>query len=247
MEPAPSAHAARREAIFAGAYFAALLAYLFYHPESEMEHWLSLVLVPLVRLWLVRGRRGIRDLLGSLGLERGRLLKGLAWPIGLGLLLQGVQFLNASNREALAEIFARPYGWIFPLVALPLLMITVGPTEEVFFRGILQRRFTDAAEIAEGAGGRSAWRAHAWGIGLATLAFVLYHVPYAYLNPHWPSAGNLPHAFWLATVNGTLGGVILGLVYVKSGRNLMSVILLHAMVDWVPGTIMVSQVKFGGG
>jgi membrane protease YdiL (CAAX protease family) len=44
-----------------------------------------------------------------------------------------------------------------------------------------------------------------------------------------------------------MGGVILGLVYVKSGRNLMSVILLHAMVDWVPGTIMVSQVKFGGG
>ena len=80
-----------------------------------------------------------------------------------------------------------------------------------------------------------------------TLAFVLYHVPYAYPNPHWPSAGNLPHAFWLATVNGTMGGVILGLVYVKSGRNLMSVILLHAMVDWVPGTIMVSQVKFGGG
>jgi membrane protease YdiL (CAAX protease family) len=247
VESGPSAHTARREAIFAGAYFSVLLAYLFYHPESEMEHWLSLVLIPLVGLWLARGRRGIRDLLGSLGLERGRLLKGLAWPIGLGLLLQGVQFLNASNREALAEIFSRPYGWIFPLVALPLLMITVGPTEEVFFRGILQRRFTDAAEIATGAGSRPAWRAHAWGIGLATLAFVLYHVPYAYLNPHWPSAGNLPHAFWLATVNGTMGGVILGLVYVKSGRNLMSVILLHAMVDWVPGTIMVSQVKFGGG
>jgi membrane protease YdiL (CAAX protease family) len=244
VETGPIPDTARREAIFAAAYFAVLLAYLFYHPESEMEHWLSLVLVPLVGLWIVRGGGGVRDLLGSLGLERGRLLKGLAWPIGLGLLLQGVQFLNESNRAALAEILARPYGWIFPLVALPLLMLTVGPTEEVFFRGILQRRFTDAAATGTGPGtgtaGRSAWRAHAWGIGLATLAFILYHVPYAYLNPHWPSAGNLPHAFWLATVNGTLGGVILGLVYVKSGRNLMAVILLHAMVDWVPGTIMVS-------
>lgn len=240
MESGHPPDTARREAIFAGAYFAVLLAYLFYHPESEMEHWLSLVLVPLFGLWIARGRRGIRDLLGSLGLERGRIWKGLAWPIGLGLLLQGVQFLNPGNREALAEILTRPYGWIFPLVALPLLMVTVGPTEEVFFRGILQRRFTDVA-------GEDGWRAYAWGIGLATLAFVLYHVPYAYLNPHWPSAGDLPHAFWLATVNGTLGGVILGLVYVKSGRNLMAVILLHAMVDWVPGTIMVSQVKFGGG
>ena len=79
------------------------------------------------------------------------------------------------------------------------------------------------------------------------MAFVLYHVPYAYLNPNWPSAGNLLHAFGLATVNGALGGIVLGLVYVRSGRNLVAVILLHALVNWVPGTLMVSQVKFGGG
>jgi membrane protease YdiL (CAAX protease family) len=240
VEPGSIPARRRREAIFAGAYFAALLVYLFFHPESELEHWLSLVLIPLVGLWLVRGRSGLGALVASLGLERGRLLRGLAWPVGLGLLIQGVQFLNASNRVAVAEVLARPYGWVFPLVALPLLMMTVGPTEEVFFRGILQRRFTDAS-TAEG------WRADAWGIALATLAFILYHVPYAYLNPHWPSAGNLLHAFQLATVNGALGGIVLGLVYVKSGRNLLAVILLHAMVDWVPGTIMVSQVKFGGG
>ncbi|HSG49758.1 MAG TPA: CPBP family intramembrane glutamic endopeptidase [Longimicrobiales bacterium] len=231
---------ARREATFAGVYFALLLAYLFFHPESELEHWLSLVLIPLAGLWFVRGRPGLGALLASLGLERGRLLKGLGWPIALGLVLQGVQFLNPGNRAAVAEILVRPYGWIFPLVALPLLMVTVGPTEEVFFRGILQRRFSDAAP----GGG---WRADAWGIGLATVAFVLYHVPYAYLNPHWPSAGNLLHAVQLATVNGAMGGIVLGLVYVKSGRNLLAVILLHAMVDWVPGTILVSQVKFGGG
>ena len=120
------------------------------------------------------------------------------------------------------------------------MMITVATTEEVFFRGILQRRFSDATGLGE-------MRAQAWGIGLATLAFILYHVPYAYLNPHWPSAGNLTHAVQLATINGGLGGIVLGLVYVKSGRNLLAVILLHAMVDWVPGTLMVSRVRFGGG
>jgi membrane protease YdiL (CAAX protease family) len=230
----------RPEAFFAAIYFAALLVYLFIHPESELEHWVSLVLVPLLGLWVVGGRPGPGALLASLGLERRRLLRGLAWPIGLGLVLQVVQLSNASNRRALAEVFASPYGWIFPLVALPLLMVTVGPTEEIFFRGVLQRRFTDAA-------GGEGWRAHTWGIGLATAAFILYHVPYAYLNPNWPSAGSLSQALWLATLNGGMGGLILGWVYVRSGRNLMAVILLHAMVDWVPGTIMVSQVKFGGG
>lgn len=236
----PSTSQARREAIFAVAYFGALLVYLFIHPESELEHWLSLVLLPLIGVWIVGRRRGLRDLLGSLGLRRGHLLQGLGWPIVLGVLIQGLQLLNASNRTSLAEVLGSPWGWVFPLVALPFLVVTVGSTEEVFFRGILQRRLTDWA----GGGG---WRAHGWGIALATLAFVLYHVPYAYLNPHWPSAGDLVHAVGLATVNGALGGVVLGLVYVKSGRNLMSVILLHAMVDWIPGTIMVSQVKFGSG
>jgi membrane protease YdiL (CAAX protease family) len=240
VDHGPNPERTRREAAFAGAYFAALLVYLFFHPESELEHWLSLVLVPLVGLWLVRGRPGLGALLVSLGLERGRLLRGLGWSIALGILIQGVQFLNPGNRVGVAEVLARPWGWVFPIVALPFLIVTVGTTEEVFFRGILQRRFTDAW-------GAEGWRADAWGIGLATLAFILYHVPYAYLNPQWPSAGNLLHAFQLATVNGAMGGIVLGLVYVKSGRNLLAVILLHAMVNWVPGTILVSQVKFGGG
>ena len=47
---------ARREALFATAYFTAYLGYLFVHPESELQHWVSLVLIPLAGLWLIRGR-----------------------------------------------------------------------------------------------------------------------------------------------------------------------------------------------
>ena len=32
-----------REVAFAAGYLVLLLAYLFVHPESELEHWLSLV------------------------------------------------------------------------------------------------------------------------------------------------------------------------------------------------------------
>ena len=216
------------------AYFTAYLVYLFIHQENEIQHWVSLVLVPLTGLWLIGHRPPIREVVGSIGLERGRLFRGLKWPILLGLALQVVQLMNGANRAALAEILSSSWGWLAPIVALPLLMITVGPTEEVFFRGIVQRRFADALE--------SDWL----GIGIATAAFILYHVPYTYLNPAWPSVGNLGNALQLAAVNGLLGGVVLGWIYVKSGRNLVAVILLHAMIDWIPGTIMVSRITFGG-
>ncbi len=225
----------RAEIIFIATYFAAYFGYLFIHQESELHHWVSLIVIPLVGLWIVRGRPPLRLLLASIGLERGRLLHGLKWPILVGLGLQIVQLMNSSNRAALSEILGSSWGWVVPVVALPLLMVTVGPTEEVFFRGIIQGRFSDAL--------KSDWA----GIGIATAAFIIYHVPYAYLNPNWPSAGNLAHAAQLAAVNGVPGGLLLGWVYVKSGRNLVGVVLLHAMIDWIPGAIMVSQVKFGGG
>lgn len=225
----------RREAVFVTAYFVALLVYLFIHPESELEHWVSLVALPLAGLWLVRGRPSMRSVVASLGLERGRRRRGLGLALALGLVIQPLQLLNPSNRAGLLEVLARPYGWIYPLAALPLLVVTVGTTEEVFFRGLLQRRFQDVSGSA------------VWGIALATVAFILYHVPYAYLNPAWPSAGSLGHAFQLAAINGAMGGIVLGIVYVVSGRNLVATVLLHAMVNWVPGTMMVASVKFGGG
>lgn len=235
MPVSPAQAHPRREALFVAAYFAVLLAYLFVHPESEFEHWISLVALPLVGIWLVRGRPSIRSVVASLGLERGRRRRGLGLALALGLVIQPIQLLNEGNRVELLEVLARPFGWVYLVAALPLLVVTVGTTEEVFFRGLLQRRLHDASGSA------------AWGIALATAAFVLYHVPYAYLNPAWPSAGSLGHAFQLAAVNGAIGGIVLGIVYVRSGRNLLSTVLLHAMVNWVPGTMMVASVKFGGG
>ncbi len=43
----------RAEGWFALTYFAAYLAYLFWHPESEALHWVSLVAVPLLLVFLI--------------------------------------------------------------------------------------------------------------------------------------------------------------------------------------------------
>jgi len=120
--------------------------------------------------------------------------------------------------------------YLFPLAAA-FGLLTAGFTEEFFFRGFLQTR----AEKITG----SPWIA----VLVATLAFGLYHVPFAYLNPNWPSAGDFPAALQVGMVEGSLGGIILGAAYVLWKRNLLACIVLHGMIDAVPSMTMI---KFGG-
>jgi membrane protease YdiL (CAAX protease family) len=111
--------------------------------------------------------------------------------------------------------------WLAPAAFL-LALATAAFTEEFFFRGIFQRALTDRFNSA------------VFGIAVASIAFSLYHVPYAYLAGTWPSAGDLGHAFRLALVNGLLGGVALGVVFVRAQGSLVPSMLLHAAVNWIP-------------
>ena len=120
--------------------------------------------------------------------------------------------------------------YLFPLAAA-FGLVTAGFTEEFFFRGFLQTR----VEKLTG----SPWAA----VLLVAVAFGLYHVPYAYLNPAWPTAGDFPAALRLGLVEGGLGGVVLGTAYVLWKRNLLACIVLHAMIDAVP---IMTMIKFGG-
>ena len=222
-----------RETLYAALYFAVYLVYLFFHQESEFEHYLGLVLVPLAGLWWVAGRPGLRRFLASIGLRRSRWRSGLGTALAVGLAVQVLPLMGAPNRARLADALAIPGGWILPIVALPFLLVTVAFTEEVFFRGILQTRFSDTLG--------SGWA----GIAVTTVAFAAYHVPYAYLNPYWPSAGDLSHAIRLSVLNAGIGGVLLGWVFMRWRRNLLAPMLVHAMIDWIPGTILLSEIKFG--
>lgn len=121
--------------------------------------------------------------------------------------------------------------WLIPLAFVLLLFLTAF-TEEFFFRGFLQTRLQALSH--------SRWV----GWIAASLAFGLYHVPYAYFNPLWPSAGDWGAAFATAMWEGTLGGLILGGLYLWSGGNLVACIVLHALVDAFPASAML---RFGGG
>ena len=233
-EPIP-AGTNTRESLAAVAYFALYLAFSFWSPGSEMRNYLTLVAVPLLLVVLLRSgdpiHRRPSPVLASFGLRRGNLKTGVAAAVVLGLLLGLFQLTQRSAGPELWELIRTGKAlYLFPLAAI-FGLLTAGFTEEFFFRGFLQTRVEQLAG--------SPWIA----VLVVTVAFGLYHVPFAYLNPHWPTVGDFPAALRLGMVEGGLGGLILGAAYVLWKRNLLACIVLHGMIDAVPITTMI---KFGG-
>lgn len=220
----------RRESWAAIAYFLVYLASLFVSLESETVHWVTLVALPLL-IAFGFGQRGRsrKELLGTFGLRRAGWKKGLGWALGLGLLVTILQVALFQHRdEILALVRSGRALWLYPLT-LVLMFATAGFTEEFFFRGFLQTRLETLT--------RSPWLA----IAIASVLFSLYHVPYAFLL--WQSAGDWGLAFRAAFANGLMGGVVLGVLYTRSGRNLVPCIVLHSMINAAPAMTLI---RFGG-
>jgi hypothetical protein len=112
----------KQEAIPALAYFAIYMAYLFYKFENEFMHWITLVMVPLLLLFLLqrmtRGSSSLRLALASVGFKKGNLTTGLGWAVILGLLLSGAQLYFSRQREAIIPIIqSGKVAYLFPVRA----------------------------------------------------------------------------------------------------------------------------------
>jgi membrane protease YdiL (CAAX protease family) len=220
-------------AIAAVAYFFAYLAYLFSHIENEVEHYRSIVLLPLLLIYIFQTQQGERRFgaaLTSVGLNRGNLRRGLLVALLVGLGLSVLQLVASDRIAAVWDLLVTGRAaYLFP-IALTFMLLGPGFTEEFFFRGVIQTRL-------------ARWFGAHWPAILVTsVLFGLYHLPYAYLNPSWPSHGDLPRAFVAAMVQGGIGGLILGTVYAVSRQNLLAPILTHALINTVPG---MTAIKFG--
>jgi membrane protease YdiL (CAAX protease family) len=231
--PARSRNADAAPALAAVAYFLAYLAYLFTHIENEVEHYRSIVLLPLLLIYVAQARQGDRRLasaLASVGLRRGNLRAGLWIAVLAGLGLSAQQLVISNQATAIWDALVSGRAlYLFPLATIFMLL---GPafTEEFFFRGVVQTRLTR-------------WFGTTWPAILVTsVLFGLYHVPYAYLNPHWPSHSDLARALQAAMFQGGIGGLILGTIYAISRQNLLAPILTHALINVLPG---MTSIKFG--
>lgn len=232
--PPPPPVLAPREKWLAVVYYPLYLAYLFWQLEGELGHWGTMVLLPfLLVLALNSGREApFSSALASFGLRWGNLRRGLGMTLVLGVGLGLVQLFLSRSGPAVLEAFRTGTAlYLFPLAFVLMLGMT-GFTEEFFFRGFLQTRLEALAG--------SKWV----GLILTSVLFGVYHLPYAYFNPNWPSSGDWGGAWMSALGQGIPGGLILGGLYLASGRNLVACVILHALVDTFPA---MGLIKFGGG
>jgi membrane protease YdiL (CAAX protease family) len=217
------------EALLSLLYFILYFGYLFFNLENEFAHWISLVMLPTILLFLYHRKRGLvfRDTLASVGLERSRLSRGVFWAAVIGLLLSAAQvYFSARSAEMWALITTGKVLYLFPLAFL-LLVFTAGFTEEYFFRGIVQTRLGIVL------------RRKLWAILLTSVLFGVYHLPYAYLHPQWPSHGDIGAALESSMGQGIIAGLILGAVYERSGGNLIASIIVHALIDTLPAMTLI--------
>ena len=137
--------------------------------------------------------------------------------------------LSRNSGEILSILSSGKALYLFPL-SVVLMLFTAGTTEEIFFRGILQTRLQQRL------------RSKFYAIVLTSVLFGLYHLPYAYLNPRWPSHGNWEAAFGAAFGQGVPMGLILGAMYASTKNNLIACALVHALINSLPAMLFI---KFG--
>jgi membrane protease YdiL (CAAX protease family) len=221
----------KREAPWVLMYFTLYLVYLSFTLENEILHWFTLVFIPVTGLYLFQKRRTalstLKSTLTTVGLERGRSKNGILWAILIGLALSCLQLVLSRNKDVIwGLIVSGKVLILFPLTLL-IMLLTAGFTEEFFFRGVLQTRIQHLV------------KSKILAVVVTSVLFGLYHLPYAYLNPRWPSHGNWPEAFGAAFGQGVPMGLILGTLYVRTKNNLLACVLVHALINSLPGMLIV--------
>jgi membrane protease YdiL (CAAX protease family) len=208
---------------------------LFFRLENEADHWLTMVLIPLAILLLANRHSTIKTtaiaLIRSLGLSLGGLRKGFLIGAAVGIPISVFQEYYSERSDSILAILGSSKVFIVLPMTFVLMLFTAGFTEEFFFRGVLQNALTRVIKSNVAA------------ILLASIVFGLYHLPYAYLHPNWPSHGDLAWAFRSAMGQGMIGGIIFGSIYVLAKRNLWATIFAHTFINLLPAMTML---KMGG-
>lgn len=208
------------------AYYLLYIAYLFVAVkiENEWTHYLTLVLFPTGILLVLMHHEGLSPRSGLLAVwgfinqERKRLVPGILAAILVGGILGALQIILSRDREIIYQAFSSgKFLYAFPM-ATGLMLITAGFTEEYFFRGLLQSSLTES------------FKSKVWAVILSSLAFGLYHLPYAYLLDSWPSHGNFVSAIGEGVIPSFVLGIVFGALY-SHFRNLIVSVLAHSIFN----------------
>jgi membrane protease YdiL (CAAX protease family) len=200
---------------------------------NEFGKWLWFVIIPFILLLVVRGpQTDIIAVLRSVGFHRHRLGKAvlLGFLAFIFMIPFAVWSFSAAQQQKLLEIFQKPLNLLIVVpISFILAFITAGFTEEVFFRGIIQSR------LAKVIGSEM----HS--CILVAFLFGIYHLPYAYFSPSWPTHGNIVWAISSVLTEQMVTGLLLGVLWLRT-RNIAAPILFHSLVDTLA---FITMLKFG--
>jgi len=218
-------------------YYVLYIAYLSRHPEGELLHWITLVILPVLLLRFVaeRGERPTwSDLMKRIGVADAPSTRGVVAALLVGILLSLLQLAGRNGAIIRDLIHSGRALWLWPL-SFVLMIGTAAGTEELFFRGVLQKRLT----VALG----SRWQA----IGVTSVLFAVYHVPYAYHTSGWGVQHDLGGAVRAAMETGLPLGILLGTVFALARESTAASMLAHGMINALPGMVVVQRLLEGRG
>lgn len=175
--------------------------------------WVLVFLVRPFEFWLMMSISTSILLLVALAINRERIsvrmnyrtmsLGAVSGVLLYGLLYVGYQFTKSVTvfSQGVAGVYDFRSGVPLAVIAL-LLIFPIAPSEEIYWRGLIQRRFMERF------GGNN-------GLILAAAAYALVHLPT--LNPP-------------LILTALIGGLVWGWIY-KSSKQLEPIILSHIVFD----------------
>jgi membrane protease YdiL (CAAX protease family) len=204
---------------------------------NELLNWLWIVIIPLI-IVKFSNKASAKETLAIVGLCGPAIRQ--PWKkktLAICLIISPFLIWSAHSRFNITfkmAIESPATLMFFPLMFI-LMMLTAGATEEVFFRGIIQRNLYNAS------------KSQAIAVIVSALLFAIFHFPWAYfLWPH--TQGNLLLSCATIMTEQFITGLFLGIVFVRSS-NLWTSIILHSFINsvWATATFFTDSpiLRFG--
>ena len=185
---------------------------------ADAHHLIFFSKTPYLLLfgWISLRVRGLRW--RDVGLARNRSWpKTLALGVGAGLLMEAIELgltqpflVRVLGKQPDLSTFRALHGnWKFLVIAMALAWVVAAFGEEMVYRGYLMNRVADLLNRT-----RAAW----------VLSLLAVHVGFGFSHIYQG---------WTGVIDEGLMGLLLGLIYLWSGRNLAVPIVAHGVADSV--------------
>jgi len=205
---------------------------------NEFFNWILIVLIP-VAIVKISNKSSLKETLKMIGFRSSSEPRWKMKTFLMCLILLPFLILMAVARFSIT--FTSFTDNILMLLVFPfafiLMLFTAGTTEEIFYRGIIQRNVYNAT------------KSQIVAVLCSSLAFAVFHISFAYFL--WPHTQGI----FLSSITGVMveqfvAGVMLGIVYARA-NNLWVPIALHSLINsvWITASFFtenpVINITFG--